>query len=313
MLHLRALAAPVQMPVFEEVGRMVEKRHSTIIIVPHARGRVHKLSLSPRTLKALAIVGVGLLVLSVISLAASGSFVRQRALFHALQKENKQLKKSNQQLTETIAQVQARLDQFEQRTKTLAIAAGVADLLANPLADARAGSGSGGPVNQLGKDAEGLMQRQETLDRHLARVEQRLSEQAFMLSHTPTVAPVIGVITDGFGPRLDPITQRPAYHEALDMSVAVGTDVRAPAAGIVVAANREPGYGRVLKVDHGYGYVTVYGHLERFLVKVGERVTREQPIGRVGMTGRTTGPHLHYEVWKDGEKQNPLHYILDAY
>jgi murein DD-endopeptidase MepM/ murein hydrolase activator NlpD len=313
MLHLRALAAPVQMPVFEEVGRMVEKRHSTIIIVPHARGRVHKLSLSPRTLKALAIVGVGLLVLSVISLAASGSFVRQRALFHALQKENKQLKRSNQQLADTIAQVQARLDQFEQRTKTLAIAAGVADLLANPLADARAGSGSGGPVNQLGKDAEGLMQRQETLDRHLARVEQRLSEQAFMLSHTPTVAPVIGVITDGFGPRLDPITQRPAYHEALDMSVAVGTDVRAPAAGIVVAANREPGYGRVLKVDHGYGYVTVYGHLERFLVKVGERVTREQPIGRVGMTGRTTGPHLHYEVWKDGEKQNPLHYILDAY
>lgn len=292
---------------------MVEKRHSTIIIVPHARGRVHKLSLSPGTLKALAIVGVGLLVLSVISLAASGSFVRQRALFHALQKENKQLKKSNQQLTETIAQVQARLDQFEQRTKTLAIAAGVADLLANPLAGARAGSGSGGPVNQLGKDAEGLMQRQETLDRHLARVEQRLSEQALMLSHTPTVAPVIGVITDGFGPRLDPITQRPAYHEALDMSVAVGTEVRAPAAGIVVAADREPGYGRVLKVDHGYGYVTVYGHLERFLVKVGDRVTREQPIGRVGMSGRTTGPHLHYEVWKDGEKQNPLHYILDAY
>jgi murein DD-endopeptidase MepM/ murein hydrolase activator NlpD len=292
---------------------MVEKRSSTIIIVPHARGKVHKLSLSPRTLKTLVIVGIGLLVLSVISLAASGSFLRQRALFHALQKENKQLKRSNQQLADTIAQVQARLDQFEQRTKTLAIAAGVADLLANPLADLRAGSGSGGPVDRLGKDAEGLMQRQDTLDRHLARVEQRLSEQALTLSHTPTVAPVVGVITDGFGPRLDPITRRPAYHEALDISVAVGTEVRAPAAGIVVAAAREPGYGRVLKVDHGYGYVTVYGHLERFLVKVGDRVSREQPIGRVGMTGRTTGPHLHYEVWQDGEKQNPLHYILDAY
>jgi murein DD-endopeptidase MepM/ murein hydrolase activator NlpD len=292
---------------------MVEKHHSTIIIVPHDRGKVRKVSLSPRTLKSLVVAGVALLILSVISLAASGSFVRQRALFHALQKENRQLKRSNQQLTETIAQVQARLDQFEQRTKTLAIAAGVADLLANPLADVRASSGSGGPVDQLGKDAEGLMQRQETLDRHLARVEQRLSEQALMLSHTPTVAPVIGIITDGFGPRLDPITRRPAFHEALDISVAIGTEVRAPAAGIVVAATRESGYGRVLRVDHGYGYVTVYGHLERFLVKVGDRVSREQPIGRVGMTGRTTGPHLHYEVWKDGEKQNPLHYILDAY
>ncbi len=86
-----------------------------------------------------------------------------------------------------------------------------------------------------------------------------------------------------------------------------------PADGVVTFADRDSGYGRLLKINHGYGYSTMYGHLDRFLVKEGTRVTRGQAIGKVGMSGRTTGPHLHYEVWKDGEKQNPLYYILDAY
>ena len=291
---------------------MVEKRNSTIIIVPHAHGRVYRWSFSPRILKLLTVVGVGIALLSLISLAASGSFLRQRAVYRALQKENKQLKKSNQQLSETVAQVQSRLTQFEQRTKTLAIAAGVSDLLTGS-EDVRSGVGSGGPIDRLGSDAEGLMQRQVTLDRQLAKVERGLFEQTVMLSHTPTVAPVVGILMDGFGPRLDPISRQPSFHEGLDLSVAVGTQVHSPADGVVVFADRESGYGKMMRISHGYGYTTVYGHLDRFLVKEGAKVTRGQPIGKVGMTGRTTGPHLHYEVWKDGERQNPLHYILDAY
>jgi len=147
----------------------------------------------------------------------------------------------------------------------------------------------------------------------LAKVEKRLSDQALVISHTPVVAPVVGVITDGFGPRIDPVTHQPAFHDGLDISVAFGTVVSAPADGVVTYADRDSGYGKLLKINHGYGYTTIYGHLDRFLVKEGSRVTRGQPIGKVGMSGRTTGPHLHYEVWKDGEKQNPLYYILDAY
>jgi len=82
---------------------------------------------------------------------------------------------------------------------------------------------------------------------------------------------------------------------------------------VVFFADRESGYGRVVKINHGYGYSTVFAHLDRSLVKAGAKVTRGQPIGKVGLSGRTTGPHLHYEVWKDGERQNPLHFILDAY
>jgi len=284
---------------------VAEKRHSTIIIVPHAHGKVFKLQLSPALLKTLIFAGV--------TVAASGTFLHQRAVYRAVQTENKQLKKSNQRLAETVSQVQARLTQFEQRTKTLAIAAGVSDLFSENVESTRAGVGSGGPLDRLSAAPETLVRRQEQLDQQLAKVERKLSDEALMLSHTPVVAPVVGVITDGFGPRLDPITRRPAFHEGLDISVAIGTLVTAPANGVVVFASRESGMGRMLKLNHGYGYTTVYGHLDRLLVKEGTKVSRGQPIGRVGMSGRTTGPHLHYEVWKDGEKQNPLHFILDAY
>jgi murein DD-endopeptidase MepM/ murein hydrolase activator NlpD len=234
-------------------------------------------------------------------------------MYRALESDNAQLRKTNQRLAETVSQVKTRLDQFEQRTKTLAIAAGVADLLGAGSSDARSGVGAGGPLDRLPAEPEALVKRQEALDHQLAKVEQRLQDQTLMLAHTPTIAPVIGVITDGYGPRIDPITGRPAFHPGLDVSVAIGTVVRAPGDGVVFFADRESGYGRVVKINHGYGYSTVYAHLDRALVKVGAKVTRGQPIGKVGLSGRTTGPHLHYEVWKDGEKQNPLHYILDAY
>jgi murein DD-endopeptidase MepM/ murein hydrolase activator NlpD len=295
------------------VRSVAEKRHSTIIIVPHAHGKVFKVQISPAVLRTLVLFGIAIAVLSIVSIAASGTFLHQRAIYRAVQAENRQLKKSNQRLAETVSQVQARLTQFEQRTKTLAIAAGVADLFSNNTPSAPVGVGSGGPLDRLSATPETLVRRQEQLDQQLAKVERKLSEEALMLSHTPVVAPVVGVITDGYGPRLDPVTRRPAFHDGLDISVAIGTVVSAPADGVVVFANRDSGYGRMIKINHGYGYTTIYGHLEKFLVKEGSKVSRGQPIGRVGMSGRTTGPHLHYEVWKDGEKQNPLHYILDAY
>ena len=292
---------------------MAEKRHSTIIIVPHAHGKVYKLHLSPRVLKALVALGIVTGLLTLVSLAGSSSFIQQRAVYKALQRENKQLKKANQRLSETVTQVQGRLSQFEQRTKSLALAAGIPDLLVAQLDAPRGAAGSGGPSNPLDTAPEALVRRQEALDRQIAQVEQKLSEQAVMISHTPVLAPVVGVITDGFGPRIHPITLQPDFHEGLDISAAIGTPVLAPADGVVVFADRESGFGKLIKISHGYGFTTLYGHLDRFEVKSGQKVARGQVIGKVGLTGRSTGSHLHYEVWKDGEKQNPLHDILDAY
>ena len=292
---------------------MVERRRSTLIFVPDAHGKVFKLQFSRRTLTLCAAAVVALSILSIVSLVTSSSYFRQRAVTASLERENSQLRRANQRLSETVAQVQVRLDQFEQRTRALAIAAGVTDLLTSAGDLPAGGVGSGGPLDRLSSGSEALVDRQRDLDRQLATVEQKLSDQVLLLAHTPTVAPVVGVITDGFGPRLDPFTRRPAFHEGLDISVAVGTVVAAPANGVVVFADRESGYGKVLRINHGYGFTTLYAHLDRFLVKEGDRVTRGQQIARVGMTGRTNGPHLHYEVWKDGVRQNPLHFILDAY
>lgn len=291
----------------------METRRSTIIVVPHAHGKVYKLAISPLMLRLAIGLGVAVVVLSIVSVVASGTFLRQRALFRSLEQENTSLKRSNQRLSETISQVQTRLTQFEERTRTLAIAAGVGDLLNAPADASRARTGSGGPLDRLGSEPELLVKRQDSLERQLASVEHKLSEQALLLSHTPSVAPVVGVVTDGFGPRIDPITRKPAFHEGLDISVNIGTNVKAPADGVVVFADRDAGYGKMVRIAHGYGFTTIYGHLERMLVKPGQKVTRGQVIGLVGLTGRTTGPHLHYEVWKDGERRNPLHYILDAY
>lgn len=292
---------------------MVERRRSTLIFVPDAHGKVLKLQFTRRTLALCAAAFLILVVLSVVSLLTAGSYLRQRAVAAALERENSQLRRANQRLSETVAQAQTRLDQFEQRTRALAIAAGVTELLKSTDELPLGGVGSGGPLDRLSAGAEALVDRQRDLDRQLATVEQKLSDQVLALAHTPTIAPVVGVITDGFGPRLDPFTRRPAFHEGLDIAVAVGTEVLAPADGIVVFADRESGYGKVLKINHGYGFATVYAHLDRFLVKEGDRVKRGQEIAKVGMTGRTNGSHLHYEVWKDGVKQNPLQYILDAY
>lgn len=292
---------------------MVERRRSTLIFVPDSRGRVIKVQFSRRTLLVCAAAAVTLAVLSILSLLTSSSYLRQRAVTASLERENSQLRRTNQRLSETVAQVQGRLDQFEQRTRALAIAAGVTDLLKPSGEFPTAGVGSGGPLDRLSSGSEALIDRQRDLDWQLATVEQKLSDQALLLAHTPTVAPVVGVITDGFGPRLDPFTRRPAFHEGLDISVAMGSTIVAPADGIVVFADRENGYGKLLRINHGYGFTTLYAHLDRFLVNEGERVSRGQPVAKVGMTGRTNGPHLHYEVWKDGTKQNPLYYILDAY
>lgn len=292
---------------------MTGKRHSTIVVIPHAAGRVYKLHLSPTLLKVLTSFLALAFVLSLVALFGSGNFLRQRALYQKLERENKELKRTNERLQQALSEVHSRLEQFEQRTKQLAIAAGVADALLAPVAAGKSSVGSGGPLERLTGGPEQLLEREGQLERQLGAVEQRLSEQQLLLAHTPTIAPVVGVITDGFGPRIDPITRQAAFHDGLDISAAFGTPVKAPADGLVVFADRESGYGKVVKINHGYGFLTLYGHLDRILVKEGQRVKRGEVIGRVGMTGRTTGPHLHYEVWKDGEKQNPLHYILDAY
>lgn len=136
-------------------------------------------------------------------------------------------------------------------------------------------------------------------------------DQQALLASAPSTWPVRGWVTSDFSVRLDPYTGERVMHEGLDIAANVGTSVHAPADGTVVFAGVEGGYGHVLVVDHGYGLKTRYGHLSRIDVKVGEKVHRGQQMAAVGNEGRSTGPHLHYEVRVNGVADNPRKFILE--
>ena len=128
---------------------------------------------------------------------------------------------------------------------------------------------------------------------------------------TPSIWPVKGWMTSGFGRRISPFTGEPAMHRGVDISVPENTPLVASANGVVVRAGWDGGLGNTIKIDHGYGYATLYGHLAKVQVRVGQRVKRGQVIGLVGSTGLSTGTHLHYEVFVNLVPTNPLRYILN--
>jgi murein DD-endopeptidase MepM/ murein hydrolase activator NlpD len=128
---------------------------------------------------------------------------------------------------------------------------------------------------------------------------------------TPSIWPVKGWVTSGFGPRLSPFSGQPAMHRGVDISVPENTPVVAPANGVITLAGWDGGLGNAIKIDHGYGYQTVYGHLNKVLVRHGQRVKRGDLIGLVGSTGLSTGPHLHYQVSVNLAPTNPLRYVLN--
>lgn len=135
--------------------------------------------------------------------------------------------------------------------------------------------------------------------------------QNSLLLATPSIWPTRGWVTSGFGFRKSPFTGLRERHEGWDIGARSGSAIRATADGLVVVAGREHGYGKMVEVDHGYGLITRYGHNSKNLAKVGSRVKRGQIIALVGNTGRSTGPHLHYEVLLNGVPMNPKNYILE--
>lgn len=138
-----------------------------------------------------------------------------------------------------------------------------------------------------------------------------LSTSQALLSSTPSIMPARGPIGSRFGYRVDPINGRTKMHAGLDIVVAAGTPVRAPADGVVSFAGWDDFYGKLVSIDHGYGVLTRYAHNSQIYVQVGQKVSKYDVISATGTTGRSTGPHLHYEVRVNGVPVNPSNYILD--
>ena len=222
--------------------------------------------------------------------------------------QERYLKENLEALARKLGELQARLVQLESLGERVSSLAGL------PEGQSKLRNGAGGMLVlpqdhsivslQTGMDAVGISALSQ-FDR-LTEIESRLFSEKIRKSMLPTAEPVQGVSTaSGFGWRTDPLTGQKALHTGLDFPADVGTPILAAAGGMVVAREFHPAYGNMIEIDHGNALITRYAHASRLLVNVGNIVKRGQLVAEVGSTGRSTGPHLHFEVWLAGVAQNP--------
>jgi len=168
-----------------------------------------------------------------------------------------------------------------------------------------------GLAHQLRTDIERLESEATSQEESLSELVKLLQSKKEMLIHTPSIWPVHGWVTSGFGFRVNPFTGLTQMHEGLDISNRIGTLVVATADGIVSDTGKDYSYGNVVVISHGFGMASRYCHLNKIFVRAGQKVKRGDKIAEVGTTGRSTGPHLHYEVRVNGIPANPVRYILN--
>ncbi len=288
----------------------------TLIVVPHAKARFRKFQVSVRLTRWVLWAFVGLVVVLGGILAHYTWISVEVAELRRLRVENVALATKNKAYESNTGQLQAKVLVLENLVTKLGMMAGVEHALPE--------SGIGGvggvsrlettaPSTDIASSLRSLDQKIGTLAEKSSRLETIFQNQKQVLASTPSIWPVRGYLSATFGNRTDPFTEQRDFHQAIDISTPLGTKIVAPADGVVVFCAEKNGYGNHMVIDHGYGVVTRYGHLQAFNVRVGQRVRRGELIGFVGSTGRSTAPHLHYEVWVNDQARNPIQFILDEY
>ncbi|MBV6655186.1 MAG: peptidoglycan DD-metalloendopeptidase family protein [Mameliella sp.] len=178
---------------------------------------------------------------------------------------------------------------------------------------------TGDLMAEVSQNVDQLKRQLDMQSRSLDTIINMAKQKEDMLAHMPSIKPVrsdklkrkVGLLS-GFGRRIHPIYKIPKMHYGIDFTAPKGTPIQATGAGKVVKAGRGSGYGNRVVIDHGYGYQTLYAHMARIDVKVGDKIVRGDQLGLVGNTGASTAPHCHYEVHLNGQKINPIHYCMDG-
>jgi murein DD-endopeptidase MepM/ murein hydrolase activator NlpD len=272
-------------------------------------GRLNKLIIPAYALHALAVLA---LIGSVTVVAGAASYSRMLwkvGNYNALRHDQENLKKQYRQLQSTVVDTNTRLDSLQSLATEVAMSYGV--LRYHPAAFDE----SDDPVTA--QDAFDRSVQQFTfLKRNAATLA--ISSGGLRLmpamtfadsTYTPSVWPVVGHITDSFGARLDPFSGEGAFHTGIDVASDYGAPVHATADGVVTIAENHTGYGRLVVIDHGFGITTWYAHLSAYSAIPGARVKRGEVIGYTGISGRATGPHVHYEVRLNNAPVNPWRYM----
>jgi murein DD-endopeptidase MepM/ murein hydrolase activator NlpD len=295
------------------------KRHLTIVFIPHTVNRPIKTTFTFSFLIFIALLWTGLTIWATYlttkhidywRLKLDREMIKFKLLFFA-----NELKKSQELLAQVKEKDQQLRELLEMKTKKAIIT--------------QKNVGQGGPspseqlyfqkliekkvheldVKDLNLQVKALQEETRKQLASLEEINSFISYQRAVYNATPNMWPCDGNITSGYGFRVHPLTGMYEFHTGLDISNVQGTKIYSTADGIVKYTGWAQGYGKLVVIDHGFGYKTCYAHLWKILVKEGQKVTRHQLIGLMGETGTTTGVHLHYEVWIDGKITNPKRFL----
>jgi murein DD-endopeptidase MepM/ murein hydrolase activator NlpD len=269
-------------------------------IVAHtsrSRSTIRRIRIHRRWLKVAPVVALLLLCAAAYGLVG----VYREGVHLRVERENERLRVENDAQRQKLEQLKDRVDAIDAATRRLAEISGVTG---EGGTDARGAGGPSVPMDEASIAA--VEARAVQLEAQLKNYEQALREKA----RIPSIWPVAGETTDGFGGRSNPFGGSSLeFHSGQDIRAERGTPVVAAATGTVLSAGWQNGYGQMIEVSHGGGLTTRYAHLSKIEVAAGQPIARGDVLGRVGSTGRSTGPHLHYEVRIDGESVNPRAYL----
>jgi murein DD-endopeptidase MepM/ murein hydrolase activator NlpD len=274
------------------------------------QSRILKLRIPVYVIRLLAILAIVGGVTVVAGVASYSRMLWKADSYNALRAERDTLKERFSTLQSTVKNTNERLDSLQSLATEVAMTYGFMRFRETPFGLT---SVSSTPQDDFGRSVAEFNFLQKNV------TSQALAEQGFHLlppqpglgdeSFTPALWPVTGQITCSFGERLDPFSGEGEFHNGVDISANFGTPVHATADGVVTAVEEHPGYGRVVVLDHGFGMATWYGHLSNFRAVINQKIHRGDVIGYSGTSGRSTGPHLHYEIRINGAPVNPWRYL----
>jgi murein DD-endopeptidase MepM/ murein hydrolase activator NlpD len=280
----------------------------TFFVASNRKGTVRKVVLPFYALHLLAVLAV---VGGITVIAAASSYTRMLwkvGNYNTLRRQQDTLKHNYEQLQSSVQDTNQRLNSLQSLATEVAMTYGFMRFRQSPFVLDATSAGLNPGFEQF-----------DFLEKNVSSAALpsgglRLLAAAGLsdLTATPSLWPVIGRLTGTFGERMDPFSGEGAFHTGVDISSQYGDAVRVAADGVVIEADTRAGYGRLVVVDHGYGVTTYYGHLSSFSVLAGEQLRRGDAIGNVGVSGRSTGPHVHYEVRINGAPVNPMRYLRYA-
>jgi septal ring factor EnvC (AmiA/AmiB activator) len=284
----------------------------TFFVASSRKGNFRKITLPGYVLHLVAILAV---VGGVTVLAAAGSYTRMLwkvGNYNTLRRQQDTLKHNYEKLQSSVKDTNERMNSLQSLATEVAMTYGFMRFRQSPFGLDEAPQPSASGFEQSVAQFNFLESNVNQAALPTGSLQLLNSPGLADLTSTPTLWPVIGHLTGTFGERMDPFSGEGAFHTGVDISSQYGDGVRVTADGVVIEAGDHAGYGRLVVVDHGFGVTTYYGHLSSFNVLVGQQLRRGDTIGNVGVSGRSTGPHVHYEVRINGAPVNPMRYLRQA-